>query len=650
MAINPILPTRVSHNLRTSALTQQLNANQLQLFVLQQQLATGRRLLSTRDDPVAAEQAINYRQVVDQQNQILTNIRAADGFLSATDDGITDISSLLIQAASIASENVNAFTTAEQRASAATVIDSLIAQLQIVGNRQFNGRFLFAGRQTDRAPLDSSLGRVAHVGDDGALMTRVASGTAPGVDSAATYNITVDQLLNLRANPIGSAVDLDPQATPSTRLEDLAGAQGRGIRRGSFRVTEHSPSPVTFEVDLTGADTLTDIIARFNDRAVAAGSTTTLSVVGDHLRITSGGGFNIDVADVANGVVAADLGLRVTGGPPAFDGADIRPRVTLTTRLSDLYGGAGLTLGSGVQIRNGGHTATVSFAGAGTVQDILNRLNTAGVGIRARINDAGTGIEIINLLSGSELRIGENGGQDATRLGIRTLHAGTRLSGLNDGMGLGTVPGADLTITDGHGIQFSVDLSGSVTIGDVIDAINAAATLAGSTLTAGLVANGNGLRLSQASGTQPIAIARANLSPALDDLGLSGVSGSATELVGRDVNPNVASGAFSALYELRDALLANDTRRITTAGGRIGEAQRHVAAVQGQVGARSAAMRQRLERTEDAVISVRELLSQLVDVDYTEAITKFQQAQTAMQANLRSGSSLLGLSLLDFLR
>ena len=61
-------------------------------------------------------------------------------------------------------------------------------------------------------------------------------------------------------------------------------------------------------------------------------------------------------------------------------------------------------------------------------------------------------------------------------------------------------------------------------------------------------------------------------------------------------------------------------------------------------------MQQRLQRTEDAVASTQELLSQITDVDYTEAITKFQQAQTALQANLQSGSQLLGLSLLDFLR
>ncbi len=61
-------------------------------------------------------------------------------------------------------------------------------------------------------------------------------------------------------------------------------------------------------------------------------------------------------------------------------------------------------------------------------------------------------------------------------------------------------------------------------------------------------------------------------------------------------------------------------------------------------------MRSRLEQTEDAVSSTTIILSELKDVDITEAITKFQQAQTALQATILTGSQQLDLSLMDFLR
>jgi flagellar hook-associated protein 3 FlgL len=71
---------------------------------------------------------------------------------------------------------------------------------------------------------------------------------------------------------------------------------------------------------------------------------------------------------------------------------------------------------------------------------------------------------------------------------------------------------------------------------------------------------------------------------------------------------------------------------------------------QGVVGAQSRGMGERLTRTEDAVNATQQMLSQVKDSDYTEAVTKFQQAQTALQASIMTGSQLMNLSLLEFLR
>jgi flagellar hook-associated protein 3 FlgL len=649
MAVYPITTSRVSHTLQSQALMRQVQANSLRLFLLEQKLATGRRLLTTADDPVATNRTVELGQVLGRQDQILTNARAADGFLSAADGAIVDVSDLITQAVSIASEHVNSFSDADQRAAAATLVDGIISQLQFIGNRQYQGRYLFGGRRTDVSPLDASQGNVTWRGDDGDLLARLSSGVSFGTDTTGIYNLTVDQLFELQSNRIVAAADLNPAVTTATRLSDLGGALSRGVRLGTIRVTEHAGPDISFDVDLSGADTVGDVIARFNAVASTAGSTLTLAAVGNHLRITSGGA-TFDVADLTNGLTAADLGLRVVGGGPSFDGLDLNPRLLSTTRLADLNDGAGLALTSGVIVTNGAKTVTVSFAGATTVQDVLNRLNTADIGIRASINAAGTGIDVVNLISGSDLRIGENGGGDATALGIRSLHGGTLLSSLKGGRGVTTVAGDDLTITDGDGNSFGVDLDGAVTIDDVISRINAAAVAAGSTLTAGLAITGNGIRLSQPAGATPIGVQRANLSAAIDDLGLSGIAGTATELIGNDPNPNRAGGVFTALYELRDALLANDTGRISRAGEKLTGLQRHVAGVQGQVGARSAALKRSIEVAEDVMTATREMLSQIQDLDFAEAITKFQQAQTTLQANLHVGARLFNPSLLDFLR
>jgi flagellin-like hook-associated protein FlgL len=51
---------------------------------------------------------------------------------------------------------------------------------------------------------------------------------------------------------------------------------------------------------------------------------------------------------------------------------------------------------------------------------------------------------------------------------------------------------------------------------------------------------------------------------------------------------------------------------------------------------------------EDATYATQEYVSKLRDLDYTEAITRFQSAQVALQASLMTGSRLMSLSLMDY--
>jgi len=91
---------------------------------------------------------------------------------------------------------------------------------------------------------------------------------------------------------------------------------------------------------------------------------------------------------------------------------------------------------SGLTITNAGQTFTVSFAEAVTIEDVLNTLNDSRYGLIAEINSAARRINIRSRISGADFAIGENGGETATQLGLRTLTAETRLSQLNFGRGV----------------------------------------------------------------------------------------------------------------------------------------------------------------------------------------------------------------------
>ena len=58
----------------------------------------------------------------------------------------------------------------------------------------------------------------------------------------------------------------------------------------------------------------------------------------------------------------------------------------------------------------------------------------------------------------------------------------------------------------------------------------------------------------------------------------------------------------------------------------------------------------RADRADYEATATEVMRSDVRDADLAEAIVRFQQMQTALQANLSTASQVMNLSLLDFLR
>lgn len=664
MSLSTVSVGRVSENLKALRIIETLRQNSVDLFKEENRLASGYQLLTPSENPVHASQVFNLNQLLERQDQVLTNLGHADGFLSATDQAITDINSILIDAQGIASEHAGNLTDAEQREAAIVTLDSLIDQLVMVGNRTYQGRYLFGGQRISEAPFVTDRGYVEFVGDTGNLMTHVDG------EQTDTYNLTGDRLFGALSSEVKSWKDWNPAVTTDVHLADCDGTTGKGIKLGTVEIVETAVA--TFTVDLTSCENIGDVVDAINQAATDAGSSVTAAIngAGNGLQLTSGGP-TIDVNDYAGGKAARDLGILTAGPVGMVVGSDIQPRVTELTKLGTLSGVNLANLAAGFELSNAGQSqviATGTLNAASSVRDLINLIDAADLGVRAEINDDGTGLNIVNKVSGAVMSIGENGGSTAEELGIRSMHGGTLLSDLNNGKGLmgpedpaNSFGETNLRIVAKNGSSFEVDLNdasggldtngdGLETLDDVIFAINTAAAGAGVAVTASLATSGNGIRLVDGTGGGgSLRVERMNQSYAVDDLGLAGKSVAGVELVGDDVHGITPDGVFTALYELRTALQAGDSRAITEAGGKIEGQITAVNNILGEVGSRARAMTQRRERTQEAVDATRKVLSEMRDLDYAEAVTRFQQAQLALQANLMSSSQSMSMSLLDFL-
>ena len=529
-------------------------------------------------------------------------------------------------------------TTPEERRALVTAVDALLEQLVAVGNRQYDNTYIFSGHQGGRQPFELLADGVLYRGDDGRLMTILDSDL-----SQDSFTLSGKEVFRAVSSSVAGFRDLDPRMTAETRIKDLNGAAGNGVKLGTIVVTSGNQQ---IPIDLSGADTIGDVITILNDK-LPAGVSAVLAPEAIHLV----GGPEIAIDETPGGQTATDLGIRTDGAVSQVIGLDLDPRVTERTNLRDLIGGAGVDLTGGLTIRNGSRAVTFNFSTAGTVEDVLNAINKSDTGVWARVAADGKRLEVFSRVSGAPLSIEENGGSAATQLGIRSMYGGRRLAALNDGTGIATVGGNDLRISTASGLNIDVDLDAldlsKATLADVLALIN---TAGGGAVTASLATQGNGIVITDnTTGGGALRITRLNLSPAIDGLGLN-VEAQGNRLVGRDVNPIITDSAFTGLRELRQALDADDSNGISRAAVRLKRVLDDMQEVQGRLASKARGVLERELRVDGELASTQVLLSDVRDVDFTEAIVSFQKFQLALQANLATGSRAFDLSLIDFLR
>mgnify|MGYP006273291399 CR=1 FL=1 len=627
---------RVSSGMVAGLVTRNLQRTNVELLRAQEQISTGLRVNRPSDDASVVGSIQLLERAAAHIDQQLKNLGQAQATIDNADQALGEVSDMLLEAQNIASSEVGFGATASTRQAAAAVVDSMIDGLLNLANREVRGVHLFGGERASAQPFVAEAGGVRYRGATSDLQADLGLSESLGVNSNGL------DAFGAVSSRINGSVDLDPQAAANTRLVDVDGGLDQGVRLGVIQI-DINGTPT--ELDLTGARTLGDVATRVNDVLGTAGS---LGVAGGGLSLTANAGQTITIADVGSGVTAGDLGLRITAAGGTTPGADLNPRLTELTDLADL--GVPVDLTSGLKITNGGKTQTLGFTAASTIRDMMNIVEQADLGVELKINDAGDGLRLVNQVSGTVLTVGENaGGSTASDLGLRSFDNATELTALNFGKGVDTIDGQDdLRIHLHDGSDVDVDLSGLLTVADVVAAINAAG---GGSLDARLASDGNGIVVEDlTAGGDAFSIASLNGTSAASDLGLAQSAGAGAVIAGADVAGARAESVFTHLMMLRDGLLNNDPDAITEAGQSIEADVDAVAAARAIVGTRGQRIDQQTTRLEEQKTQTQSLLSDLRDADFNEVVTRFTQLQQQLEANLLSGQQLLSLSLLDFLR
>jgi flagellar hook-associated protein 3 FlgL len=461
-----------------------------------------------------------------------------------------------------------------------------------------------------------------------------------------------------------TGTDLNPAVLKTTQLTNLLGTKARGLLDDPAGANNGIRLTATVNgFDFNGVDVVfVDSVLAGAEVANYDSGTNTLTVqIQDGVSTAS----QVAEAITAEGTFTAVVDdVDATTTSQAGTGA-----IAAGTTLNVTEGGGGEVLDttSGLILTNGGESVTLDTSIAETVEDLLNLINGAGLGLLAEINAGANGINVRSRLSGADFTIGENGGTTATQLGIRTYTGATELAALNRGVGVPTATDPttdDLLITARDGVQLSINLSAATTVQDVINSINNhVANNTGTTrVVAQLAATGNGIELVDESTvtTSDFIVAAVEGSQAAEFLGLvptgqTQISSNTPDASGNFVIQSAdrhtleTDSVFNTLLRLRTALETGNVEEIGRSLERLDDDLHRVNFARAEIGGRL----QNLEvidlRLQDENVQLRSALAEDMDVDLVEAISNLTGRQFAFEASLRSAATLMQLSLLNFI-
>jgi flagellar hook-associated protein 3 FlgL len=219
------------------------------LLDVNNQVSSGKRVNSPADDPVAIGQILNLQasngamaKYAGLGQQANASLSMADGALSSLSSMVTSAESLMVQAASSATNNPSSL------AATAQTVDNMVGQAIQVGNAKIGDQYIFGGSATGGPPINQN---GQYVGNAAAVNIDISAG------ATIQSNIFGSDFLAANLNPI-----LDAGAANPTPLSALRGGRGIGATPAQFTITDRAGATTTVNV-AAGSD-LNAVISAIN--------------------------------------------------------------------------------------------------------------------------------------------------------------------------------------------------------------------------------------------------------------------------------------------------------------------------------------------------------------------------------------------------
>lgn len=684
---------RISTSTIYNANVSLLNQQQAKLLHTQQQIASGRRILTPADDPIGSARALDVTQSDATNTQYATNRNAArhttslaEGILKSATEILQDVRTTAVYAG-------DGTLTSTDKQILATELKSRLNELMALANSTDGiGNYLFSGFQGRALPFAESASGVQYLADDGQRMVQVSSSrqlatSDSGADifmrikngngTFATGQVTTPLTLSTNAtiaSPVVTAATAGAVNGPGLITFTPNAAATGTIAAGALTIQVGAGPVINVgAITLDGINNAANIAAAFDTAYVAAGGspgtfTAAAGVVSKAadagISFTFGiGGSATSAAAAATtrSTLASQTGLSYTQlGTQAYTTNNVTVASTATLVVGATITGGGFPAGTTVQSIINGTTFTTSAAAVPA--------NSVGQTLQAGAGNTGTGIVGQGAVTNPALLTGNNylvtfavstpqtvdanatitGGTAVTVASTASLAVGTPISGA--GFPSGTTVTA---ITSGT--TFTTSAATSIT---AFPATGQLIGIPGGVITYGVTNTTTGVAVAAPAAT--------TLNPYVSGQAIS-FDGLRLDVTGTPANgdaftvvPSTNESIFKTISDLITALgavntsgvgaaAAQFTNSLNTALNNLDRDLDNISAMRASQGTRLRELDALQSAGEDLGLQFKQTLTQLQDVDYNQAISDLTLQKIGLEASQKSFLTVSGLSLFNYM-
>lgn len=644
---------RVSTNQIYSIVNIGMSNAQTSINKTQEQMSTGKRVLSPADDPVASTTILQLNAELTRVQQYTKNIDSGSNSLNLEETALQSVVNLIqrMQELAVQAGNTAVLSRSDYQALASEVESRTQELLNIQNTRNSSGQYIFSGYQgSTQSFVDLGGGNFKYQGDDGQLRVQASSTVSVGVSDSGkrifvdipsgNNTITTSSNLTNQSQPAAfiSAGDVVDQLAfdefyPESMVIKFNAVSDVVPPSPNYTITEKSTGKIIADrqVYISGQDIVANGVsfqiygspypgvASVPSNLPFNFSASNFSVVGSAINVSVGGVTETLVLD-QNITSVADM-ITALGGDLIYPNANPLSLTASAQANKQKLDNLGVSLSANGFSNLRGLPVSVSNGTAAT--DTLLGFNTQSGGSAAAIRLVNTGASFdFSLPTQSrtlEISVGSNTqtltiNQNVTNMAslVSALTAGANATALAS---LGLVVSSSGIISSASNLPVQI-ASGSVELTSVM----------------GVETQGNGTESAQGQ------LAVSGDSFFVDSTNKQGIltTLSRFSMAMREVENTSESKA--QLTKVLNNVLKNLDNAISS-----------IASVQGDVGARLNTLDASRDLNLDIEVYSKKVLSEIESLDYAEASTRLSMQSLVLSATQQSFVKISQLSLFSYL-